>query len=70
MTRDKGRVSSILYSVYIVSSPHQRGVLISEGAMYRLQWSWDLGPHEDSVPIREVSSFQRVLCTDFNGAGT
>ena len=24
--------------------------------MYRLQWSWDL-----NVPIREVSSFQRVL---------
>ena len=31
--------------------------------MYRLQWSWDL----KSVPIREVSSFQRVLCTGFNG---
>ena len=22
--------------------PYQRGVLISEGGMYRLQWSWDL----------------------------
>ena len=31
--------------------------------MYRLQWSWDL----KIVPIREVSSFQRVLCTGFNG---
>ena len=29
--------------------------------MYRLQWSWDL-----KIPIREVSSFQRVVCTDFN----
>ena len=27
--------------------------------MYRLQWSLDL----KIVPIREVSSFQRVLCT-------
>ena len=23
-----------------------------------------------SVPIREVSSFQRVVCTGFNGVGT
>ena len=29
--------------------------------MYRLQWSGRC------VPIREVSSFQRVLCTGFNG---
>ena len=29
--------------------------------MYRLHWSWNL-----KVPIREVSSFQRELCTDFN----
>ena len=34
--------------------------------MYRLQWSWDL----KMCPIREVSSFQRVLCTGFNGVGT
>ena len=34
--------------------------------MYRLQWSWDL----KCVPIREVSSFQRVICTGFNGVGT
>ena len=33
--------------------------------MYRLQWSWDL----TCVPIREVSSFQRVICTGFNGVG-
>ena len=50
--------------------------------MYRLQWSWDLhgvtcttppcilyrvelGP--EGVLIGEVSSFQRVLCTGFNG---
>ena len=32
-------------------------VLISEGVMYR---SWDL-------MTREVSSFQRMLCTGFNG---
>ena len=31
--------------------------------MYRLQWSWD----QKICPIREVSSFQRVLCTGFNG---
>ena len=30
----------------------------------------ELGPEdEESVPIREVSSFQRVLCTGFNGVG-
>ena len=34
--------------------------------MYSLQWSWD----PKMVPIREVSSFQRVLCTVFNGVGT
>ena len=28
----------------------------------------ELGPED--VPIREVSSFQRVLCTGFNGVGT
>ena len=33
--------------------------------MYRLQWSWDL----KMCPIREVSSFQRVVCTGFNGVG-
>ena len=38
----------------------------SEGVMYRLQWSWNL----KCVPIREVSSFKRVLYTDFNGVGT
>ena len=53
--------------------------------MYRLQWSWDVSllercPHFRGcyvqasmelgcVPIREVSSFQRVLCTGFNRVG-
>ena len=36
--------------------------------MYRFQWSWDLKMCPG--PIREVSSFQRVLCTGFNGVGT
>ena len=35
--------------------------------MYRLKWSWD---PKRCVPIREVSLFQRVLCTGFNGVGT
>ena len=49
--------------------------------MYKLQWNWESllerCPHfrgcyvqasmELGVPIREVSSFQRVLCTGFNG---
>ena len=34
--------------------------------MYRIQWSWDL----KMCPIREVPSYQRVLCTGFNGVGT
>ena len=34
--------------------------------MYRLQWSLDL----KMCPIREVSSFQMVLCTGFSGVGT
>ena len=41
--------------------PHFRG--------WYVQASMELGP-EDCVPIREVSSFQRVVCTDFNGFGT
>ena len=41
----------------------ERCVLISEGVMYRL------GTRR-CVPIREMSSFQRVLCTGFNGVGT
>ena len=38
--------------------PHFRGCYV--------QSSMELGP----VPIREVSSFQRVLCSVFNGVGT
>ena len=38
--------------------PHFRG--------WYVQASMELGP----VPSREVSSFQRVVCTDFNGVGT
>ena len=34
-----------------------------------VQTSMVLRP-EGCVPIREVSSFQRVLCTGFNGVGT
>ena len=41
-------------------------VLMSEGVtcMYSLQSNWD---QKMCVPIREVSSFQRVLCTGFSG---
>ena len=39
--------------------PHFRG--------WYVQVSMELGP-EKCVPIREVSSFQRVVCTGFNGA--
>ena len=35
--------------------------------MYRLA-SMELGPEDVSL-IREVSSFQTVLCTSFNGVG-
>ena len=35
--------------------------------MYRLQWSWDL---KMCPYFREVSSFQRVVCTGFNGVAT
>ena len=38
--------------------PHFRGCCV--------QASVELGP-EDVPPIREVSSFQRVLCTGFSG---
>ena len=41
--------------------PHFRG--------WYVQASMELGP-ERCVPIREVSSFQRVVCTGFNGVGT
>ena len=40
--------------------PHFRGCCV--------QASMELGPED--VPIREVFSFQRVLCTGFNGVGT
>ena len=42
--------------------PHFRGCYV--------QASMELGPEDVSIPIREVSSFQRVLCTSFNGVGT
>ena len=35
-----------------------------------VQTSMELGPEDVSKMCREVSSFQRVLCTDFNGVGT
>ena len=38
--------------------PHFRGVMYNGVGTRRC------------VPIREVSSFQRVLCTGFNGVGT
>ena len=47
--------------------PYWRGVLVSEGVIYRLQWSWAMKMY---VCLFEVSSFQRVLCTGFNGVGT
>ena len=51
--------------------------------MYRLQWSWDLKmcpcPHFRGCYVQasmelgpedvSLSSFQRVLCTGFNGVG-
>ena len=43
--------------------------------MYRLVSLLERCPHfrgccvQACVPIREVSSFQRVLCTGFNGVG-
>ena len=40
--------------------PHFRGCYV--------QASVELGPED--VPIGEVSSFQRVLCTGFSGVGT
>ena len=42
--------------------PHFRGCYV--------QASMELGPEDNYIPIREVSSFQRVLCTGFNGVGT
>ena len=42
--------------------PHFRGCYV--------QASMELGPEDVSIPIREVSSFQRVLCTGFSGVGT
>ena len=35
-----------------------------------IQASMELGPEDMYVPVREVSSFQRVLCTGFNGVET
>ena len=42
--------------------PHFRG--------WYVQASMELGPEGVSLLIREVSSFQRVVCTGFNGVGT
>ena len=33
-------------------------------------WNVQASMARGCVPIREVSSFQRVVCTDFNGVGT
>ena len=46
------------FKVSLERCPHFRGCYV--------QASMELGP---DVPIREVSSFQRVLCTGFNGVG-
>ena len=35
-----------------------------------VQASMELGLEEVSLLYREVSSFQRVVCTGFNGVGT
>ena len=47
--------------------PYYRGVLISECGICR---GFNKVGTWKCVPIRKVSLFQKVVCTDFNGVGT
>ena len=72
-TRSSGLVLSLHEPAYVLVSGLKvlrRSYITSTACHQKCDRQDGPGVGTEDVPIREVSSFQRVLCTGFNGVGT